>query len=117
MDSERYLALTLSDMMEDGAHYLAHENADTASYFVRNGNTISKVTYHKTVSSVMASNAEEAKNFSRTGSLSNNTKVASMPRSVYLELHAQGITQDPTEFKKFLNSPDNAGFRTNNLRL
>lgn len=117
MDIEKYKAITLADMMEDGAHYLAHENADTATYYVREGNSIKKITYHKTVSSVMASNAEEAKNFSRTGSLSNNTKVASMPTSVYLDLHAKGIAQDPTEFKKFLNHSDNAGFRTNNLRL
>ncbi|GAA5666876.1 hypothetical protein Brsp07_05393 [Brucella sp. NBRC 14130] len=117
MDSENYIALTLADVMEDGAHYLAHENADTATYYVREGNTMKQVVYHKTVNSVMEANAEEAKHFSRSGSLSNNTKVASMPTSVYLDLHAKGIAQDPTEFKKFLNHSDNAGFRTNNLRL
>lgn len=116
MDFERYQAMTLADL-PDGYPYLAWENEDTATYYLRNGNTVVKRVFHKTVAAVMAANAEEAKHFSRTGGLKNNTKVASMPTSVYLDLHAQGITEDPTEFKKFLNHSDNTGFRVNNVRV
>ena len=116
MDFERYQAMTLADL-PDGYRQLVSETADTATYVYRDGNVAKQVVYHKTVASVMAANAEEAKDFSKTGGLKNNTKVASMPTSVYLDLHAKGITEDPTEFAKFLNKPENAGFRVNNVRL
>lgn len=117
MDYNEYQAVTLADMMVDGQPYLVYENAQTATYLIRNGNKVTKQVFHKTMQSVMAANAEEAKDFSRTGSLKVNTKVASMPTSVYLDLKAKGITDDPEAFKKFLNHSDNVGFRTNNLRV
>lgn len=117
MDFNQYQQLTLADVMVDGHAYLARENDQTATYLIRNGNTVSIQVFHKTVEAVMAANADEAKDFSRSGRLKNNTKVASMPTSVYLDLHAKGIAQDQQEYTKWLNSSDNAWARTNNLRV
>jgi hypothetical protein len=39
-------------------------------------------------------------------------KVASIPMSVYYDLKAQGITEDPARMKAWLNDPDNRFFRT-----
>lgn len=47
-----------------------------------------------------------------TGKFGNNSKVASIPLSVYYELKKQGIADDPTAFKKWLNQSDNQAFRT-----
>lgn len=116
MNFEQYQEKTLADL-PDGYPYFAGETNDTVTYFVRRGNIAQKIVYHKTVAAVMAANAEEAKNFNRTGRLSVNTKVSAMPTSVFLDLYTKGIAQDENEFKKYLNDSDNAGFRTNNLRV
>lgn len=39
-------------------------------------------------------------------------KVATIPMPVLNELMRNGVAQDPQEFKKWLNHPDNAVFRT-----
>lgn len=39
-------------------------------------------------------------------------KVASIPLSVYYDLKAKGIMDDPVAMKKWLNDPDNRFFRT-----
>ncbi|WP_368516656.1 hypothetical protein [Rhizobium sp.] len=117
MDFDQYEALTLADILEDGVPMLVSDTPDTTTYLVRNGNVVRTVAYHKTVASVMAANASEAAEFSRTSKLGENVKVASMPMSVYLDLHAQGIVQDKAEYKKWLNNSDNAWARVNNLRV
>ena len=40
------------------------------------------------------------------------TKVASIPLSVYYDLKAQGIVDDPVAMKRWLNDADNRLFRT-----
>lgn len=40
------------------------------------------------------------------------TKVASIPLSVYYELKAKGIVDDPAAMKRWLNDADNRFFRT-----
>lgn len=40
------------------------------------------------------------------------TKVASIPLSVYYDLKAQGIVDDPVAMKRWLNDADNRFFRT-----
>jgi len=47
-----------------------------------------------------------------TGKFGNHSKVASIPLSVYYELKKQGIADDPTALKKWLNQSDNQAFRT-----
>jgi hypothetical protein len=47
-----------------------------------------------------------------TGKFGNHAKVASIPLSVYYELKKQGIADDPTALKKWLNQSDNQAFRT-----
>lgn len=39
-------------------------------------------------------------------------KVASIPMSLYYDLKAKGITEDPARMKAWLNDPDNRFFRT-----
>lgn len=38
--------------------------------------------------------------------------VASIPMPLFMELRKQGIVQDKAAFKRWLNNPDNALFRT-----
>lgn len=40
------------------------------------------------------------------------SRVASIPLSVYYDLKAKGIVDDPKAMKKWLNDPDNKYFRT-----
>lgn len=40
------------------------------------------------------------------------TKVASIPLGIYMELKKSGVLRDPVAFKRWLNDPDNAAFRT-----
>ena len=40
------------------------------------------------------------------------THVAHIPMSIFMDLVKKGITKDQKEFKKWLNNPDNAYFRT-----
>ncbi len=40
------------------------------------------------------------------------TKVASIPMNVYQDLKTRGILKDQAAFKRWLNDPDNAVFRT-----
>ena len=47
-----------------------------------------------------------------SGKFGNHAKVASIPLSVYYELKKQGIADDPTALKKWLNQSDNQAFRT-----
>lgn len=117
MDFEQYEELTLADILEDGVPMLVSDTPDTTTYLVRNGNVVRTVAHHKTVASVMAANAAEAAEFSRTSKLGENVKVATLPMSVYLDLHAQGIIQDKAEYNKWLNNSDNAWARTNNLKV
>jgi hypothetical protein len=39
-------------------------------------------------------------------------KVASIPLHIYMDLKKQGIIDDPTRFKAWLNDRDNQAFRT-----
>jgi len=39
-------------------------------------------------------------------------RVASIPMSIYYDLKAKGILDDPAAMKKWLNDPDNVVFRT-----
>lgn len=39
-------------------------------------------------------------------------KVASIPLEIYFQLKQQGIADDPIQFRKWLNDPDNRYFRT-----
>lgn len=117
MDFEQYEALTLADILAEGVPELVSDTPDTTTYLIRDGNQVRAVVHHKTVASVMASNAREAAEFSRTSKLGDNVAVAKMPTSVYLDLAAQGIIQDKDQYKKWLNNSDNAWARTNNLRV
>lgn len=38
--------------------------------------------------------------------------VASLPMPLWMALRQQGVIQDPKRFKRWLNDPDNAMFRT-----
>lgn len=43
--------------------------------------------------------------------------VAQIPMPLYQQLRSQGIVQDPTRFKAWLNNPENAIFRTKHGRV
>lgn len=115
--NSRYEELTFGDVLPIDGCVLWNSTRDVDVYLIREGGVYKMTKFHKTAKSVMEANAEEAKGFSRTGKLGTSVKVASMPTSLYLELHAKGITQDQAGFKRFLNNPDNIGFCTNDLRL
>ena len=40
------------------------------------------------------------------------SKIASIPLSIYMDLKKKGILDDEAAFKRWLNDPDNAAFRT-----
>lgn len=114
---DKYNNLTLGDILPIDGHVLYDSNPDYDTYLIRDGGLFKITKFHKTAASVMAANAEEARNFSRTGRMGASVKVASMPTEYFFELQSKGITQDKTEYAKWLNKSDNAGFRTNNLRV
>lgn len=44
-------------------------------------------------------------------------RVASIPLSIYFQLKEQGVIDDPSRMKAWLNSPDNRAFRTKDGRI
>lgn len=44
-------------------------------------------------------------------------KVASIPLGIYMDLRKRGIVQDRKAFRRWLNDPDNAAFRTSPGRV
>jgi hypothetical protein len=79
-------------------------------------NQVRQDTYHRGFQALLDSNAEEAKEFSRTGKLRDNVKLASVPLSLHMEWQAQGVMDDDKALAARLNDPDLAKFRVNSLR-
>lgn len=44
--------------------------------------------------------------------INGDTKVASLPLNVWMDLKRKGVVDDPRALKRWLNDPDNAAFRT-----
>lgn len=44
-------------------------------------------------------------------------RVASIPLTIYFQLKAEGIIDDPVRMKQWLNSPENRAFRTKEGRV
>ena len=45
------------------------------------------------------------------------SKVASIPMSIYYDLKAKGIADDPKQLAKWLNDSENRAFRTRDARI
>lgn len=55
--------------------------------------------------------------FNRSGKLGDLVLHAELPAQMYWDLYENGVVEDRTAFKRFLNDPDNKYLRKNNLRL
>lgn len=44
-------------------------------------------------------------------------QVATIPMSIFMELHRKGITDDQRAMRKWMNNPDHAVFRTRSGRI
>lgn len=70
-------------------------------------------TVQETTPIIEANKLEMADMTARIGSGKEEfVKVASIPLTIYMDLQKKGITKDPKAFKRWLNDPDNAYFRT-----
>lgn len=69
------------------------------------------------VDAIVEANAEHRKAFTSGrdhwgDQINGDTKVASIPLNVWMDLKRKGIADDPVAFKRWLNDPDNFAFRT-----
>lgn len=108
---------TADEVIPPGTHRHMYTRNGVSEYWYNNGDRLIEHRYHHTAEAVMEANKEAAKEFSRTGRLNVNTHVAAIPASVYADLQKSGITDDTTDFTKWLNASDNAMWRSNNLRV
>ncbi|TQX87143.1 MULTISPECIES: hypothetical protein [unclassified Rhizobium] len=117
MNEDTFLALTMNEVVPDGATICVEDDETKTVYWKRSGDKIEQVTCWKNVSAVLEANLAEAKEFSRTGKLSELVKVASVPIGLHYDWKAKGYTEDPVKMARLLNDPDFAKLRTNTLRV
>lgn len=108
---------TVGEVIPEGTSRVMYSNGQVTEIWHNEGAHIRRERLHHTFAAVMEANKEAAKDYSRSGGIKNNTHVAAIPATVYAELQASGITDDASDFKKWLNDSDNAWVRTNNLKV
>ncbi|MBN7809108.1 hypothetical protein JZX86_27700 [Agrobacterium rosae] len=113
---EDFINASLGDGIADGETRVVYDDANKTVVWTRSGNQVIEDTYHKNFQSLLDENQAEANAFSRSGKLGENVKLASVPMSVHMDMQAKGILDDEKAFARFLNDPDFAKFRVNNLK-
>lgn len=91
-----------------GTRQWFHWNDDTDTFTIQT---------EQKVDDLIEANRESFNQFSGASDkfgdlIGQRTRVASIPMNIYMDLKKKGITKDPKAFKKWLNDPDNAAFRT-----
>lgn len=81
-------------------------------WLIRDGDKIYIDTEDK-VDVIIDENQRIANDFSYTGSHGDIVQVAGVPSALYFDLLRQGKTEDREAYRRFLNDPDYAKFRTN----
>lgn len=107
--------LTLGDYLPTQGCVLWSNDEDKIIWLVRDGDKMEIITEWKNLNALFEANAAEAAEFSRSGGLGNMQKVASIPKGLYADWKAQGITEDTTAMRRRLNDADYSKFRTNTL--
>jgi len=92
---------------------LSHD-ADTGitKYFQDNLDGTYTIETDQDMSGILEANKNEYKETDKHTKYGEWSKVASIPLSIYYDLKAKGILDDPAAMKKWLNDPDNKYFRT-----
>lgn len=107
--------LTLGDYLPTQGIVLWSNDDEKTVWLRRDGDKMEFITEWKNLSALFDANAAEASEFSRSGKLGNVQKVASIPKGLYADWKAQGITDDPEALRRRLNDADYSKFRTNSL--
>ncbi|MDX0947217.1 hypothetical protein GOD93_16320 [Sinorhizobium medicae] len=112
------LNLTIGDLITHGT-FLLRETPFYRTWIIRDGEQMFLHTEanEEALIALIDQNQREANDFNYTGSHGSMVKVASIPELLYYDLQRQGITDDPAAYRRFLNDPNNAKFRTNTWRL
>lgn len=105
--------LSLGDLLPQNGTLLWSEDDEKTIWLVRDGDKMEIVTEWKSLSALFDANAQEAAEFSRTGSHGDLQKIASIPKGLFAEWRKEGITDDPIAMARRLNDPDFGKFRTN----
>lgn len=110
--------LTLGDLVPIGSSITWEDTPDYTITITRISDTQAQIdTIYKNIETLLAVNAEQANNFSKTGKLGDTVKAASIPTGIYYQWQKEGITDDPEAMKRRLNDPTYSKFRTNGLVL
>jgi hypothetical protein len=116
MNQEEYVNADMTAGLADGETRVVYDDANKTVVWTRQGKHVVEDIYHKNFQSVLDQNQAEANEFSRSGKLGENVKLASVPLSVHMAWQAEGLLDDDKAFARRLNDPDYAKFRVNNLR-
>jgi phage-related protein len=78
-----------------------------------------KITYHtqQDVTGIVEANKRARNEIDRHQKHGEWSKVASIPMSIYYDLKAKGIADDPKRLAKWLNDSENRAFRTRDARI
>ncbi|OCJ61246.1 hypothetical protein A6U96_14020 [Agrobacterium tumefaciens] len=104
-------------MFPEGIPVITEDTPHFRTITTRNGNKLESDTYFKKPEAFLDELKQEANEFSRTSKMNDLVKVGSIPVGIYMDLQRKGLTEDDVYMKRFLNDSDNAGFRTNTLRI
>jgi hypothetical protein len=100
-------------MSERDPRFFDHdETSGLTEYFIFNpdDDTFMIQTQQENESQILEFNAELRKE--RKGRMGDMTHIAHIPQVIMAKLHQEGIIQDPTRFRRWLNDSDNRMFRT-----
>ncbi|MCK3776213.1 hypothetical protein MZK49_05650 [Ensifer sesbaniae] len=108
------LNINVGDLVTHGT-FLLRETPLYREWLIREGELmyLHKEMKEEALAALISQNQQEANDFNYSGSHGSMVKVASIPELLYWELHRKGITDDPVAYRRFLNDPNNAKFRTN----
>ncbi|MGE6781302.1 hypothetical protein ACQKGL_02130 [Ensifer adhaerens] len=113
MEQEHF---TLGDLITHGT-YMLYDGPDKTVWITRDGDQMYQTVEWKHVGALLADNQAAANEFSNSGQLGDNVRVASIPLGIYQRWSADGITEDPVALARRLNDADYSKFRVNNLRV
>lgn len=108
---------SIGDLLPQNGTLVWSDDSEKTIWLVRDGDKMEIITRWKSLSALFDANAQEAAEFSRTGTHGDFQKVASVPKGLFAEWRKQGITDDPVAMARKLNDSDYSRFRTNSWGL
>jgi hypothetical protein len=110
--------LELGDVLGGANTVLWEDTADCTTWLKRESDDqIRVIKEWKNVGALLAANAREAAEWSKSQGLSSMAKVASIPVGLWSQWDAEGITDDPVAMARRLNDPDYAKLKTKNINI